>query len=49
MPHWPGIDIFAPGLPLTARHPSIRLAFEAAAEAAETAAETAGRAARATA
>lgn len=49
VPDWPGIDIFAPGLPLTARHPSIRLAFEAAAEAAETAAETAGRAARATA
>ena len=34
-PSWPGLDIFAPGLKLTARHPSIRLAFEAAAEAAE--------------
>ncbi|VXD02730.1 iron-sulfur cluster assembly scaffold protein [Sphingomonas sp. 8AM] len=35
VPVWPGIDIFTPGLKLTARHPSIRLAFEAAAEAAE--------------
>lgn len=35
VPQWPGIDIFTPGLKLTARHPSIRLAFEAAAEAAE--------------
>ena len=35
VPDWPGIDIFTPGLKLTARHPSIRLAFEAAAEAAE--------------
>ncbi|MGK6324183.1 iron-sulfur cluster assembly scaffold protein [Sphingomonas sp. DT-51] len=35
VPDWPGIEIFAPGLKLTARHPSIRLAFEAAAEAAE--------------
>ena len=34
-PAWPGIDIFTPGLKLTARHPSIRLAFEAAADAAE--------------
>ncbi|MGN6375789.1 MAG: iron-sulfur cluster assembly scaffold protein [Sphingomonas sp.] len=33
-PDWPGIDIFTPALPVTARHPSIRLAFEAAAEAA---------------
>lgn len=41
MPEWPRIDIFTPGLKLTARHPSIRLAFEAAAEAAE-AAEAAG-------
>lgn len=39
-PDWPGIDIFAPGLKLTARHPSIRLAFEAAAEAAERAAQS---------
>lgn len=35
VPRWPGLDIFAPGLKLSARHPSIRLAFEAAAEAAE--------------
>jgi len=35
VPSWPGIDIFTPGLKLTARHPSIRLAFEAAVEAAE--------------
>lgn len=34
VPAWPGLDIFTPGLKLTARHPSIRLAFEAAAEAA---------------
>jgi NifU-like protein involved in Fe-S cluster formation len=33
-PAWPGLDIFAPALPHRARHPSIRLAFEAAAEAA---------------
>lgn len=33
-PDWPGLDIFAPARPYTARHPSIRLAFEAAAEAA---------------
>jgi len=44
VPDWPGIDIFTPGLKLTARHPSIRLAFEAAAEAAEAAA--AGQAVR---
>lgn len=31
---WPGLDIFAPALPHSARHPAIRLAFEAAAEAA---------------
>ncbi|MBY9062092.1 iron-sulfur cluster assembly scaffold protein [Sphingomonas yunnanensis] len=35
VPDWPGIGIFTPGLKLTARHPSIRLAFEAAAEAAQ--------------
>lgn len=35
VPAWPGIDIFTPGLKLTARHPSIRLAFEAAVDAAE--------------
>ena len=31
---WPGLDIFAPARPYAARHPSIRLAFEAVAEAA---------------
>jgi NifU-like protein involved in Fe-S cluster formation len=30
---WPGLDIFAPARPHSARHPSIRLAFEAIAEA----------------
>jgi NifU-like protein involved in Fe-S cluster formation len=34
-PDWPGLDIFTPALDYTARHPSIRLAFEAAAEAAD--------------
>lgn len=34
-PAWPGLDVFGPALDYTARHPSIRLAFEAAAEAAE--------------
>jgi NifU-like protein involved in Fe-S cluster formation len=34
VPEWPGLDIFTPALPHSARHPSIRLAFEAAAEAA---------------
>ncbi len=34
-PEWPGLDIFAPARPHSARHASIRLAFEAAAEAAE--------------
>lgn len=34
-PDWPGLDIFTPALDYTARHPSIRLAFEAAAAAAE--------------
>jgi len=38
-PDWPGMDIFTPALDYTARHPSIRLAFEAAAEAADTAAK----------
>jgi NifU-like protein involved in Fe-S cluster formation len=37
-PDWPGVAIFAPALPHTARHASIRLAFEAAAEAAAIAA-----------
>ena len=40
---WPGLEIFAPARPHSARHASIRLAFEAIAEAAERAA--AGRAA----
>lgn len=35
LPDWPGIDVFVPALTHSARHPSIRLAFEAAAEAAE--------------
>lgn len=34
MPDWPGLAVFTPALTYTARHPSIRLAFEAAAEAA---------------
>ncbi|MDO7842964.1 iron-sulfur cluster assembly scaffold protein [Sphingomonas immobilis] len=38
LPDWPGFDLFAPALPHSARHASIRLAFEAAAEAAEAAA-----------
>ena len=43
MPGWPDLDIFTPALAVTARHPSIRLAFEAAAEAAATAVDlTAG-------
>lgn len=37
-PAWPGLDVLSPALGYTARHPSIRLAFEAAAEAAERAA-----------
>lgn len=32
---WPGLEIFAPARPHRARHPSILLAFEAAAEAIE--------------
>jgi NifU-like protein involved in Fe-S cluster formation len=35
---WPGLDLFGPARPFTARHPSILLAFEAAAEAARKAA-----------
>lgn len=35
---WPGLDIFLPARPHSARHPSIRLAFEAVAEAAANAA-----------
>jgi NifU-like protein involved in Fe-S cluster formation len=38
-PDWPGLAVFTPALSYTARHPSIRLAFEAAAEAAMRAAE----------
>jgi NifU-like protein involved in Fe-S cluster formation len=34
VPNWPDLDIFTPALTVTARHPSIRLAFEAGAEAA---------------
>jgi len=34
-PDWPGLVVFKPALTYTARHPSIRLAFEAAAEAAD--------------
>jgi NifU-like protein involved in Fe-S cluster formation len=37
---WPGLEIFAPARDYSARHPSIRLAFEAVAEAAERAAAT---------
>ena len=37
-PAWPGMDVFTPALDYTARHPSIRLAFEAAAQAAADAA-----------
>lgn len=33
-PDWPGLDLLAPALPHSARHPSIRLAFEAVADAA---------------
>jgi NifU-like protein involved in Fe-S cluster formation len=39
VPDWPGLDVFTPALAVTARHPSIRLAFEAAAEAAAAAQE----------
>ncbi len=38
LPAWPGLGVFEPALDYAARHPSIRLAFEAAAEAAEAAA-----------
>lgn len=38
-PEWPGMEIFAPALPHSARHPSIRLGFEAVAEAARSAAK----------
>ena len=39
MPDWPGIDVLSPALAVTARHASIRLAFEAAADAARQAGE----------
>jgi NifU-like protein involved in Fe-S cluster formation len=35
---WPGLDLLRPARPFSARHPSILLAFEAAAEAARKAA-----------
>lgn len=38
---WPGLDILAPARPHSARHGSIRLAFEAVAEAAARATEAA--------
>lgn len=38
-PDWPGMEIFTPALPHSARHPSIRLGFEAVAEAARDAAK----------
>ena len=38
VPDWPGFDLFVPALPHSARHASIRLAFEAAADAAAAAA-----------
>ncbi|MES2441588.1 MAG: iron-sulfur cluster assembly scaffold protein [Pseudomonadota bacterium] len=41
VPEWPGLAVFAPALPHRARHPSIRLAFEAVAEAAALAARSA--------
>lgn len=37
VPDWPGVSVFTPALDYTARHPSIRLAFEAATEAAQAA------------
>jgi NifU-like protein involved in Fe-S cluster formation len=41
VPEWPGLAIFEPALAHRARHPSIRLAFEAVAEAAAQAARIA--------
>lgn len=38
-PDWPGLTLFEPARPHSARHASIRLAFEAAAEAAAQAAD----------
>ena len=37
LPDWPGFELFTPAHPHSARHASIRLAFEAAAEATEVA------------
>ncbi len=42
---WPGLDVFAPARPYKARHPSILLAFDAAAAAARAAADSAEAAA----
>jgi len=39
VPDWPGIEVFTPAIAHSARHPSIRLAFEAGAEAAAAALE----------
>lgn len=39
LPDWPGLEIFTPALPHSARHPSIRLGFEAIAEAVRDAAK----------
>jgi NifU-like protein involved in Fe-S cluster formation len=44
---WPGLEIFAPARAYPARHPSIRLAFEAVAEAAAEAARPTSAAAAA--
>jgi NifU-like protein involved in Fe-S cluster formation len=35
VPHWPGMDVFAPARPHRARHPSILLTFDAAIAAAD--------------
>lgn len=45
VPDWTGLHLFEPALAHSARHPSIRLAFEAAAEAAEQARDRAAQAA----
>ena len=37
LPDWPGFEVLTPALPHSARHASIRLAFEAAADAARSA------------
>lgn len=39
---WPGLEIFGPAIPHSARHPSIRLAFEAAEAALEQAIDDRG-------